>query len=117
MAEMAIVRKDLHNFEASQAALFEHTAEARARNKTIIWWVLFLSHIQGKNDKEPRPLFGAGSFEDRLSTFEKLEEEGNAADRAIAERMVMYVTFWYSGGATEAKDFERFEKEFGVVTN
>lgn len=117
MEEMANVRKDLHNFEASQAALFEHTAEARARNKTIIWWVLFLSYIQGEKDKELKPLFGNGSYEERLAAFEKLEEDGNSADRAIAERMVMYVTFWYSGGATEAKDFENFEKEFGVVTS
>ena len=33
-------RSALTNFEMSQQNLFEQTAEVRARNKTILWWVL-----------------------------------------------------------------------------
>ena len=50
LVEMSDLRRELQEFEASQSALFDQTAENRAKNKTIMWWVLQLAHIEKHNE-------------------------------------------------------------------
>ena len=121
ISEIMLVLDVVHGLETKTICLpIWSVDELRSEFEEAIereYFVDYPERKQEEEDKELQPLFGNGSLEDRLAAFEKLEEEGDAADRAIAERMVMYVTFWYSGGATEAADFERFEKEFGVIAS
>ena len=65
IAKMNDARERLQKYEMAQANLFEQTAENRARNKTIMWWVLQLSLIQG-DDKKFKELFQDGNYEDKL---------------------------------------------------
>jgi hypothetical protein len=48
----AELRQQLTDFEMAQSSLFEQTAENRARNKTILWWTLQLSHLEDEDGKE-----------------------------------------------------------------
>lgn len=49
MEEIEKTREKIQNFEMTQSSLFEQTAENRARNKTIIWWLLNISYIQDED--------------------------------------------------------------------
>jgi len=81
--EIAYAQRQAQKYEAGQSSLFDQTAENRARNKTITWWALNLCHrkIEKKQEKEGdettfdyKPFFGEGSFEERLSKYDDLEE-------------------------------------------
>jgi hypothetical protein len=41
--EMVELRRKIQDFELQQSSLYDHTAENRARNKTIFWWMMNLS--------------------------------------------------------------------------
>lgn len=107
--KQAIAKKNVQEFEMSQAALFDQTAETRARNKTILWWILHMSYLQEGNDY--KPYFGDGSLEDRLEQYDIYEEEGNEFDEEVIRKLIYYVSFWYVGKATNRSDFESVLKE------
>ena len=46
-------RSALTSFEMGQQALFDQTAEVRARNKTILWWVLNASYKMDGEEETP----------------------------------------------------------------
>ena len=45
-------RRKLQSYEADKTSLFDQTAETRARNKTVFWWVLNMSYHDGEKGKE-----------------------------------------------------------------
>ena len=49
------LKAEIQEFETAQASFFDQTAENRARNKTITWWVLNLAHeIKDDGEEETR---------------------------------------------------------------
>ena len=77
----------------AQASLFDQTAENRARNKTIMWWVVQLSYE--KNKDEMTPVFGEGSYEDKIKAYDILEEVDDSFIEQMLEKLSYYVSFWY----------------------
>jgi hypothetical protein len=67
--DMATIRKDLVDFEGSQSSLFDQTAEHKAKNKAIMWWVLMMSYWKDEGTSEMVPLFGDGEFKDREELY------------------------------------------------
>lgn len=104
--ELTELRTQIQDFESAQASLFDQTAENRARNKTILWWVLQLAH--GVNEKgEEYPFFGEGSYEDRLRIYDNIEESGSDFDTLVCRKLAYFVSFWYVGRASSQEEFER----------
>jgi hypothetical protein len=54
IGELTEIRQELQTVEFSQISLFDQTAENRARNQTIMWWVLSLSHIKNEQNESYR---------------------------------------------------------------
>jgi hypothetical protein len=106
------IRKDIQNFEASQIAIFENTAEAKARNRTILWWVMNLSYE--KNDTEYKCIFKGESFEEKLLQYDGLEEDENKYEflLGVIRRITYLITLWFLGRAETKEDFESFDKNF-----
>ena len=63
---MTSIREQIQEFEANQANIFDQTAANRAKNKTIMWWVLQLSCVTDAEGKTSNPFFGTGDYESRL---------------------------------------------------
>jgi hypothetical protein len=106
LMEMAELRRELQEFENSQSSLFDNTAETRAKNKTIMWWVLHLSHIMNEA-KDWKPLFGEGSYDTRLARYDEIEEEDSEWKTEAVRKLAYFVSFWYSGQATTEEEFEK----------
>lgn len=103
--EAALIKEDLVQFEMGQASLFEQTAENRARNKTILWWLLNLSFVDNE-EGEPQPVFGSGTFEERVAKYDELEESEDQFDENLLKKLLYYVSFWYIGKAQNEEDFK-----------
>ena len=63
IVELEEIKKDIQSFEAEQINIFENTAEAKSRNRTILWWVLQLAYRV--EDGKYLPFFEGDSFNDK----------------------------------------------------
>ena len=106
IAKMNDARERLQKYEMAQANLFEQTAENRARNKTIMWWVLQLSLIQDEN-KKLKELFEDGSYEDKLKKYDEIEEAESDIEKIAIQKLLYLISFWYIGRAASQDEFEK----------
>jgi len=90
----------------AQANLFEQTAENRARNKTIMWWVLQLSLIEGE-DKKLKELFKEGSYDTKLKVYDEIEESESGLEKIALQKLLYLISFWYIGRAASQEEFEK----------
>ena len=104
--KMNLSRERLQRYEMAQANLFEQTAENRARNKTIMWWVLQLSLIQG-DDKKFKELFSEGSYEEKLKRYDEIEESDSNLEKLALQKLLYLISFWYIGRAASQEEFEK----------
>ena len=78
------IRQELIEIEKTKSEIFEQTAENRARNKTIMWWVLNLAHK--KEGKDFIPFFGEGTFDEKIKMYDEIEESENEFLKKILVR-------------------------------
>ena len=108
--QMSILKERLHNFEVSQQSLFDQTAEVRARNQTIMWWVLQLSTIEEEGSL--REFFQGATYEDKLEDYDRMEEQDNPIWGEAIKKFIYFVSFWESGQLSGEEDFKRAEEVF-----
>lgn len=101
------IRKEIQAFESSQVAIFENTAEAKARNRTILWWVLNLAH-EKINDKYEQIVKG-DSFNEKLDDYDNLENSNDEFILTILRRFTYLITVWFLGRAETEEDFKYFD--------
>lgn len=106
------IRKDIQNFEASQISIFENTAEAKARNRTILWWVMNLSYE--KDGDNYKPIFKGENFEEKLLEYDGFEEDENKYEflLSVVRRIMYLVTLWFLGRVDSADDFKLYDDNF-----
>lgn len=110
--KIAVLRKNIINVETSYSNLFNHTADMRAENKVIQWYILHLTFIQKGDEEEMTPLFEGNDFDDKLQRYYELEEEGDELYDLVGGKIAALYSFWYySSGAVEKADFEKLDKD------
>jgi hypothetical protein len=110
------LRRQLTDFEMAQSSLFEQTAENRARNKTILWWVLHLSHLED-DDGNVTAVFEGKDFEDRLDSYDVIESSEDEFDETLLQKLIYYVSFWYVGRVTSQEEFEKLLEDSGEAVD
>ena len=121
LLEITSIRQQLVEFESTQSALFDQTAEHKARNKAILWWVLHLSYIKDQKDENEkeifRDLFAGEDIEEKLESYDAIEEGvefkkgGEQEHLGLAlKKFAYFISFWYSGQAVDKEGFEAAEK-------
>ena len=111
LVEMSIIKQKLHQFEMSQQSLFDQTAEVRARNQTIMWWVLHLAHIEEK-EGSVEEFFKGETFDERLEHYDVLEEDENPFWSDAIRKFIYFVSFWESGQLSSEEDFKKADDMF-----
>lgn len=102
------IERELHEYEMYKSGLFENTAEVRAKNKTLTWYILYLSY-KIENDKFI-PLFDGKTLKEKLQKFDELSESEDEFDKKLIKKLSYYVSFWSSGQAKKPEDYAIFEK-------
>jgi hypothetical protein len=112
ISELDGVRNEIQSFESSQIAIFENTAEAKARNRAILWWIMFLSYK--KEGDSYAPIFSGETYQDKLVDYDKFEEDEVAHEfiLSVTRRMTYLVTLWFLGKAEKHDEFEYFDKNY-----
>lgn len=118
-AEIKLINEELQEFERKEHSLYSITAEAKARTKTLIWWLLFLLHKKDGNDWKP---FFEGendditaSFASKRDRYDEIEEEEDESVRdfnlEIISKAMSGLALWYYGHASKQEDFEKLLAE------
>ena len=110
--EIALLRKEIVDMETSYSSLFNHTADTRAQNKAIQWYILYLTFIQKGDEEESTPLFEGENFEDKLDSYYSLEEDGDELYDLVSGKIATMISFWYySSGAASRADLEQLDAD------
>ena len=106
LSQNGVIKREIQEFEMAQASLFDQTAENRARNKTILWWVLNMSYYGNPEDNTTvKSIFQGETYKDKLAAYDTIEEEGSEFEEEVIKKLVYYVSYWYVGQAQTEEEF------------
>jgi hypothetical protein len=112
VSDLAVIRKELTDFETVQAAMFEHTADIKARNKTITWYLLNLAHYsKDEEGSEVRPLFDGEDFEEKYLSYQQKDEQEDEIYLKSIDKLSSIATIWYMSGVQQQEDFDTLLEE------
>jgi hypothetical protein len=112
VTEIASMKDELTEYELVQTSLFDQTAETKARNQTIMWWVLHLAY-EKKGEDDFKSVFGdSENYEDRLTSYDEIEDLGEAFWTEVIKKFAYFVSFWYTNGITEEEHFKEVERRY-----
>ena len=109
LIDISDIRRELTDIENSQSNIFDQTAENRAKNQTIMWWVLQLSHWKEYDHNEVGPFFGAGTYDEKLDQYDLFEDSDEEFHVESIRKLAYFVSFWYMGRATSEEEFKSIE--------
>ena len=72
LADVGTLRKQIIDTETAYSSLFNHTADTKAQNRVIMWYVLNLTHIIRGEEGEIEPFFKGESYEEKENYWEKI---------------------------------------------
>jgi len=104
--ELATVRRSIVEFESNYQSLFDHTADVKAQNRLILWYVIMLTYVQDQGSDTPRPYFGTGNFEEKLEEYYKMEESEDELYFLIAKKSATILAFWFFNQASDKESFD-----------
>jgi hypothetical protein len=108
--EYATVRKNIVDLETAYQNVFNHTADTKAQNKTILWYLVNLSYFTNQDGVEEQ-LFPGEDYDEMLDSYYQKEEGGDEIYDICKEKLMAFVSFWYFSQNTTAEDFESLEKD------
>jgi len=111
VSELAVISKELSDFEAAQASIFDHTADVKARNKTITWFLLHLAgYSKGEGEKEgdveEGMLFPGSEYEEKYRAYQEADENQDPLFTKSIDRLSTIATIWYMSGIQDQDEFE-----------
>ena len=111
--EMTEIKKDLTEYEMVQNSLFDHTADVKARNRAIMWYILHLTYfMEGEAEDAPfEILFEGDSFEEKYQAYEDAEENEDELYQKIIDKVSSIVTIWYVSGTQGQEGLDDIFKE------
>lgn len=109
-SELAEVRRQIVEFESNYQSLFDHTADVKAQNRLILWYVIMLTYIQEEDEETPKPYFGSGDFEEKLEEYYKREESEDDLYFLITKKAATVLAFWFFNQASDKESFDSLMK-------
>ena len=98
----------IQDFERSQIALFDNTAEVIARNRHVFWWILFLAYE--KIDNKYVSIFSGNTYPEKRESYDSLNDDNFF--NIVFSQFVEYISAWYIGRIKTKEDFEQIRKDF-----
>ena len=112
--EMAEIRDKIVKIEMAYQNLFEHTADMKAQNRLLLWYILNLTMIQGESDKAPKLYFKGDSFESRLDDYYDKEESEDTQYFLITKKISTIAAYWFYNQASNKEEFDKLFEEQGA---
>lgn len=111
--KMLTLRKEIVQRESSYLTLFSHTADARAQNKSILWYVLNLSYYKDASlgHKDFVPIFKGNTFEEKEEALSKMEDEQEFIYQNTYLKLASLFSYWFFSGVVDKEEFDKIIRE------
>lgn len=106
LGEMAEKRRDIVDMETSYSSLFNHTADSKAQNKVILWYLVHLSFYQEDEDLDPKPFFNGEEAQDKIEQYYDIDENGHEIFDLVKDKLLSILSFWYFSANASKEDFD-----------
>jgi len=103
--EIADVRKEIVNLESAYNNLFSHTADIKAQDKQLLWYILNIGYSQ-EEGCDPKPLYEGETFDEKLNDFYEKEENGNEIYALSQSKMTVLVAYWFHAANPTKEEFD-----------
>ena len=100
MNEINVSLRDLQN---SYSSVFENTADAKAKNDAMEWWILNLSLIEDEKGGY-KPFYGEGDFNARMKALEDLEAQNDPFVDEVIKKLSYFISFWSTIGLQASQE-------------
>jgi len=107
------IRKTLMEKETSYITLFNHTADIKAQNRSILWYILNLTYVKDNSKKsaEFEPLFPGKTFEQKEAVMFDYEDNKNEIYDKCYSKLASIISYWYFTANTDKEEFDRIVGE------
>lgn len=109
--DLTKTRKEIIDIESNYRSLFDHTADSKAQNRLLLWYILNLTYLKTDSESSEEPYFKGEDFEDKLHSFYEKEESADENYGVISKKVSTLVAFWFFNQASSEKDFEELDKK------
>lgn len=110
--ELSEIKKQLTEYEMLQNSLFDHTADVKARNRAIMWYILHMTYFkEGEGDSPLEEMFEGTTFEERYNSYEDKDENDDELYIKCIDKISSILTIWYISGAQQRSGIEEILKE------
>ena len=106
----ADLRKRIVDLETSYQNVFNHTADTKAQNKTILFYMLNLASIVSSDGNE-EPMFTGTTPAEREESYYEKDEKGDEIYELAREKLMTFVSFWYFSQNAGLEDFQKLEED------
>ena len=112
-AKLVAARRQLIDRETSYITLFNHTADVKAQNHAILWYILHLTHIKDNSEKNPeiKPFFPGKTMIDKEQVLYTLEEENDPIYEKAFSKIMSIVSYWFFTSNTDQEEFKKIVEE------
>ena len=113
LLELTEVRSTIVNLETAYSTLFNHTADTKAQNRAIMWYIVNLSYFQEEDaEGDPINLFEGVSADEKLEQYYIFDEEGKSEIfNSIKNKLTTFVSYWFFSNQASKEDFDSLNDE------
>jgi hypothetical protein len=104
--KIAMTRREIVGLESSYQSLFNHTADIKAQNRVILWYMVTLAYIKKEGEENPVRVFEGKEFEDRIDAYYDQDENDNKMFRVFSSKLAALISFWYFSEKPTQKEFD-----------
>ena len=110
IGKIAEVRREIVDMETAYASLFNHTADTKAQNRVILWYVLNLTYVV-RGEEDPEEFFPGQTFEEREQAYYDLDEAGDELYNLIQAKIATFVSYWYFTSGVTREELAQLDKD------
>ena len=105
----ALARREIVNLESAYQSLFNHTADTKAQNRIILWYITHLTYFESTEGgvEEKTPYFPGKSFDERVDHYYLREEGEDSLFEAVAGKLASVVSYWYFSNEPTKEEFDK----------
>jgi hypothetical protein len=111
LEDLTKTRKEIIEIESNYRSLFDHTADSKAQNKLLLWYILNLTYVKPDGEDKEKPYFAGTDFEEKLQNFYLKEESPDEHYSVISKKVSTLIAFWFFNQASTKEDFEDLDKK------
>jgi hypothetical protein len=105
------IRDQIVKIEMAYQSLFDHTADMKAQNRLLLWYVLNLTMTQGESDTKPQYYFKGEDFDEKLEDYYAKEESEDIQYFEIVRKISSVAAYWFYNQASSKEDFDKIFQE------